>query len=99
MAYQLRYLARRAVTLKDGAAAIDMFNRSVVTDWRILFEEPRKTLITGGAAYLLWLIPASVYHRIENLALKVTGKTQGSHLPKNQSPIFTQVVSPEGTPP
>lgn len=99
MAYQFRYLARRAVTLKDGAAAIDMFNRSIVTDCRILFEEPRKTLITGGAAYLLWLIPPSLYHHIENIALRLTGKTQPHRLRKEQSQPFTQVTSPEGTPP
>lgn len=99
MAYQFRYLARRAVTLKEGRAAVDMFNHSLFADWRILFEEPRRTLITGAAAYLLWLIPKSLYHQIENLALKVTRKTQQQHQLEEEAELFTQMVSPEGTPP
>lgn len=85
MAYQIRYLARRAVTLKDGKAAVKMFNRALLTDRHILFEEPFRTVLTGIAAYLLWLTPESVYQRINDLAIKVTGASQKRRLLKEKS--------------
>jgi hypothetical protein len=41
-----------------------------------LLEEPRRTLMTLAAAYLLWLLPNSAYHQIQSLALQVTGSNQ-----------------------
>lgn len=76
MAYQLRYLARRAVTLQAGSVAVELFHRTLTTYWRILLEEPRRTLLTGAAAYSLWLLPQSLHHKIQDLALKVTGAAQ-----------------------
>lgn len=76
MAYQLRYLARRAVTLKAGSVALELFHNSLSTYWRILIEEPKRTLVTGAATYLLYLLPQSFYSQIHNLSLKVTGANQ-----------------------
>jgi glycosyltransferase involved in cell wall biosynthesis len=75
-AYYMRYTARRAVTLRDGALAVEMINRALLTDGRILWQEPHRTLMTIAAAYLLRWIPRSVYHSLEQFALQITGKTQ-----------------------
>ena len=83
-AYQLRYLARRAVRLQGGSTAVKMINRALLTCWRIVLEEPRRTLLTLTAAYLLWLLPKSTYHWIEEQALKVTSITQRQRLRQDQ---------------
>jgi glycosyltransferase involved in cell wall biosynthesis len=75
-AYQLRYLARRAVTLKDSSMALQLLHQALATHWRILLAEPRRTLLTFAAAYLLWLLPKPFYYQIEALSLKITGATQ-----------------------
>jgi glycosyltransferase involved in cell wall biosynthesis len=84
-AYQLRYLARRAVTLKDSSVAIQLLHRALATHWRILLEEPRRTLLTLGAAYLLRLLPESFYYQLEGLALKMTEVTQRRRILQDQS--------------
>jgi len=75
-AYQLRYLSRRAVRLKDGTMAIKLIHRALRTNWQILWEEPQRTLITIAAAYLLFLLPQRLYGWSEAIALKVTGASQ-----------------------
>jgi glycosyltransferase involved in cell wall biosynthesis len=84
-AYQLRYLARRAVRLKDGKMAVQLTNRSLATNWRILIQEPQRTWITIGAAYLLWLVPRPVYQQVEAWGLKITGDQQRQKILKEQS--------------
>lgn len=76
MAYQLRYLARRAVTRHVGSVAVQLFHRSLITYWPLLIEEPCRTLSTGAAAYLLCLLPVPFYQAIEALALQVIGAAQ-----------------------
>jgi glycosyltransferase involved in cell wall biosynthesis len=75
-AYQLRYLARRAVRLKDGFMAVQLVNRALLTNWQILVSEPRRTFLTATAAYLLCYFPASLYFWIESIALKAIGFLQ-----------------------
>ncbi len=84
-AYQLRYLARRAVRLQDGSMAVELVNRALATNWRILFEEPRRTLLSMAAAYFLWLLPKSLYSQLETVALKSTGATQRRRILQEQS--------------
>ncbi len=84
-AYQLRYLARRAVRLQDGSMAVELVNRALATNWRILLEEPRRTLISLAAAYFLWLLPQSLYSQLEAVALKRTGATQKRRILQDQS--------------
>ena len=84
-AYQLRYLARRAVTLKDSSVAIQLLHRALATHWRILLEEPRRTLLTLSAAYLLRLLPEPFYYQLESLALKMTEFTQRRRILQDQS--------------
>ena len=84
-AYQLRYLARRAVRLQDGSMAVELVNRALATNWRIVLEEPRRTLISLAAAYFLWLLPQSLYSQLESVALKRTGATQKRRILQDQS--------------
>jgi glycosyltransferase involved in cell wall biosynthesis len=69
-AYHLQYIARRAVTLRDGRLAVTMLNRALATDWRILLEEPKKTAMTIGAAYLLKALPQRLYCQLERIAMQ-----------------------------
>jgi glycosyltransferase involved in cell wall biosynthesis len=75
-AYQLRYLARRATRQRDGALAVRLLHQSLATDWRVLLEEPRRTLITLLAAYLLRVLPEAPYRWLEGLMLRSTGASQ-----------------------
>ena len=84
-AYYLRYSARRAVRLQESSMAVELVHRALAIHWRILLEEPRRTLLTLAAAYLLGLLPQSVYSQIETLALKMTGARQRWRILKNQS--------------
>ena len=84
-AYQLRYLARRAVSLQDGAMAVKLVNRALTTNWRILFKEPRRTLLTLAASYLVLLLPQSLYGQIQAFALNRTGATQRHRILRDQS--------------
>jgi glycosyltransferase involved in cell wall biosynthesis len=79
-AYYMRYTARRAVTLRDGKLATQMMNQALLTDWSILLEEPRRTLMTAAAAYLLRFVPQPLYKQIEQWALQLTGKSQEGRL-------------------
>ncbi|MBD2103238.1 glycosyltransferase family 2 protein [Leptolyngbya sp. FACHB-261] len=84
-AYHLRYLARRAVSLRDGAVAVQLFQQALTTYWRMLLEEPRRTVLTGAAAYLIWLLPQPLYYQLEALALKVTGANQKRRILQDQA--------------
>lgn len=52
-AYQLRYLARRAVAQLDGREALDLMRRALASSRRPLVAEPAKTVTTLTAAALL----------------------------------------------
>lgn len=80
MAYQLRHLARRAVTLEAKSTAIDLAHKALFTYWQILIEEPHRTLLTLAAAYSLLLLPKSLHSFIKSLAIKIVGTTQNRAL-------------------
>ena len=55
-AYQLRYLARRAVSALDSEAAWSLAKQSRAQSWRPFVEEPVKSVVTlGAAATLRWV--------------------------------------------
>jgi glycosyltransferase involved in cell wall biosynthesis len=83
-AYQLRYLARRAVRLRDGSTAVTLINSALSAHAYILIQEPRRTLLTLAASYILWCFPKDLFYLIENLALNITGKTQTRKINENQ---------------
>jgi glycosyltransferase involved in cell wall biosynthesis len=84
-AYQLRYLARRAIRFKDAKTAISLVNRAIATHWQIILTEPSRTLLTLGAAYLLGILPPPLYSAIESFILKITGSSQKSKILRESS--------------
>ncbi|WP_013321039.1 glycosyltransferase family 2 protein [Gloeothece verrucosa] len=92
-AYQLRYLARRAVRLKDGQMAVKLVNRALLSDWRIIINEPSRTVLTLFAAYLLNFLPSSTYPQLELLALKITGYLQKIKIGQEQSKFYKSIES------
>jgi glycosyltransferase involved in cell wall biosynthesis len=75
-AHQLRYLARRAIHLKDGPMAVQLINRSLASNWQICLQEPRGTVLTLLAAYLMRLLPPRLYARLENLAVTIVSRQE-----------------------
>lgn len=76
-AYHLRYIARRAVTLRDGTMAVQMLHQALGSNWQIILEEPRRSLVTAIAAYLLWLLPKNLYVWVEGSALSAIQTVKG----------------------
>ena len=75
-AYQLRYLARRAVRLQQGKLAVEFVYRALKTHWQIILLEPNRTILTLIAAYCLWLLPQNWYRNLEASAIALTGTMQ-----------------------
>lgn len=79
-AYQLRYLARQAIRLHDGATATRFVHKALKTNLRIVTQEPGRTILTIGAAYLLWFTPKRIYQSIENIAQQMVGNIQARRI-------------------
>lgn len=79
-AYQLRYLARRAVRSADRHQALDLAMRAVRLHPRTLIEEPARTVSTLCAAMAKRWLPRNVFGRLEGEALRVAGKVPGLRL-------------------
>ncbi len=75
-AFQLRYLARQAIRLQDGGAALKLTAQALRTAPAILAREPGRTLTTLGAALLLRLLPLTLYRRVEDIAQRAIGQLQ-----------------------
>jgi glycosyltransferase involved in cell wall biosynthesis len=84
-AYELRFLARRVVTLRDGKAAVQLAHEALATAPRILLDEPRRTLLTLAAAYSLCLLPQALYRELELTALRLTGAAQRRRILQEQA--------------
>ncbi|MBU7583569.1 MAG: glycosyltransferase [Nostoc sp. TH1S01] len=93
-AYQLRYLARRAVRQRSPEIAVSLLHQAVKTYWRILLEEPRRTFISLSAAYLLWMLPKNIYQQLEQLMMQITGITQKRRIQKEEVRSQNQINSP-----
>ncbi len=85
-AYQLRYLARRAIRQRQPALAVRLMHQALASHGRILLEEPRRTLISLGAAYLLWLLPDWLYRRMESSMIRLTGSSQERRMRQDARP-------------
>lgn len=88
-AYQLRYLARRAVQLRQGAIAKDLYNQALATDPSILWQEPRRTILTGLAATLLATSP-STYQQMERFGMRLVGKLQELKIKRTPSVLTSR---------
>ncbi len=75
-AYQLRYLSRQAIRLKDGRMAVTLLHRAMRSSARILWQEPGRTVLTAGAAYALWVLPLAWYNKVEQWANHLVGLVQ-----------------------
>jgi glycosyltransferase involved in cell wall biosynthesis len=75
-AYQLRYLARRAIRFQDTDHALSLLGQALTTHWQIILTEPNRTILTLTAACLLKLCPPWLYQSIEAIAIKTTGAMQ-----------------------
>ncbi len=74
--YQYRYLARQAIRLRDGEAAIALVWRALRMSPKIVSEEPARTAVTFCAAAMLYLAPTWLYSRLEDLARFGIGRAQ-----------------------
>jgi glycosyltransferase involved in cell wall biosynthesis len=71
-AYQLRYMARRAVQTRNRFDALKLIHRALYCDFRILLQEPSRTCITFISACLK-LLPTKTYAWIERIAMSYLG--------------------------
>ncbi|MEB3338759.1 MAG: glycosyltransferase family 2 protein [Leptolyngbyaceae bacterium] len=85
MAYEFRYLARSAIRMQSGDVAMPLIHRALCTYPAILCEEPRRTLSIWTAACLLWLMPLSLYRRVESLGAKLIGNRQKQRIFQDRS--------------
>lgn len=63
-AYQLRYLARRAVSMGQSRLAIRLMACSTLSSLHPLIYEPKKTITTVGAALIQWIFGQRTYAHI-----------------------------------
>lgn len=75
-AFQLRYLARQAIRLKDGTLATQYVLDALRENPRIFFKEPGRTSITLVAALIQRVLPGAVYKIFEPAAIQVVGVSQ-----------------------
>jgi glycosyltransferase involved in cell wall biosynthesis len=79
-AYQFTAIARRAINQGAGLVALKLSYRALRSYWRILLEEPLRTLLTVSAACLLTLLPQTLYHKLQALAFKTVSANQKRQL-------------------
>jgi glycosyltransferase involved in cell wall biosynthesis len=85
-AYQLLYLARTAVRLQIRDLAVSLVHRAIATHPPILLKEPRRTLLTLMAAYLLRLLPRTFFVRVDAWATKISGIFQRRRILRDSLP-------------
>jgi glycosyltransferase involved in cell wall biosynthesis len=71
-AFQLRYLARRAIQSSSRLAGLKLIHQALYCDLRILFQEPSRTSLTFCSAWLK-LLPVKLYASIEESAMAYLG--------------------------
>ncbi|UDL07030.1 glycosyltransferase family 2 protein [Marinobacter sp. CA1] len=81
-AYQLRYLSRQAIRLRDGREARNLFIASLKCSLHPLKHELARTLLTGVAAHLLFISPG-LYRAIETQASTNIGKFQNRQIQRD----------------
>ncbi|QWC57442.1 glycosyltransferase [Erythrobacter sp. 3-20A1M] len=69
-AYQLRYLARRAVQLGNAELAADLFGQAVRLEPKMFLAEPRKSATTAGAVLAGKVLGPDRFRAISKLYLK-----------------------------
>lgn len=74
--YQLRYLARQAIRLGDGAAALSFVLRALGQHPGLLWQEPGRTVLTVVAAFSQRLLPSTWFQGMERAAQALLGRRQ-----------------------
>ncbi len=74
-AYQLRYLARRAVRSDDRYTGLKLATRAIRLHPKLLLEEPARTASTLAAALAKILLPTVAFTWLEQRAMDVAAKT------------------------
>lgn len=77
-AYQLRYLARRAIQSKNKLTAFKLIHQAIYCDFRIIFHEPGRTIMTLCCAWLKFL-PQPIFSRLEKFAMIYFGNASVKH--------------------
>ncbi len=73
LAYQLRYLSRRAVADLDAARARSLSQAWLAQSWQPLKEEPAKSVATLAAAFALWAFGRGPVERAMTLVSRWQG--------------------------
>ncbi|MFY0615237.1 MAG: glycosyltransferase family 2 protein, partial [Hyphomicrobiaceae bacterium] len=79
-AYQLRYLARRAVYSERRTLAFVLAWKSLLTFPRMLVEEPIRSIATFSAALAKLVLSSALFERIERVALQYASARPGLRL-------------------
>lgn len=72
-AYQKRYLARRATVSGNASDAICLILEAISLDFRIVTQEPARTIASLGCA-LLCALPSGIYKKLERAAMNFLGR-------------------------
>lgn len=75
-AYQLRYLARRALTNGNAFNALRLLWKALRIHPRLLVEEPVRTVITFGAAFARVCLPEPLWREIYQFCRQCAGRLQ-----------------------
>lgn len=75
-AFQLRYLARRAVRSGDPVTALRLLARALISHPAMLAREPGRTAVTAVSAFLQALVPARHFERLMHWGMRVAGTRQ-----------------------
>ncbi len=84
--YQLLYLARTAIRLQLRDLAVSLTHQAITAHPLILFKEPRRTLLTLIAAYLLRLLPNTFFHQVNTVATRISGMFQRRRIVQDSLP-------------
>ncbi len=82
--YMLRFLSRRVVTLGNGPLAVSLSRRAIKAHWRLLTEDPRRTLVTLAAACALCVLPQSAFEPLAAMGLAMAGSAQQRQAARSQ---------------
>ena len=75
-AYHLRYLSRRLIEAGNGKGAVSYMHRALKSFPGLFAEDGRRTVVTLGAAYALFILPGPVYRAMQNTAIGILGRLQ-----------------------
>lgn len=79
-AYQLRFLARRAVRSDSRRTALQLMMKSLATHPGVIIEEPTRTISSLAAAVAKVALPDPTFARLQDSALQLASKNPGVRL-------------------